>query len=75
MDFKNLLKSLENRICPNELKFSNNREEGVIDWEKVRYNTFYKSNEYFESKFPNKLHKLPAFDTWLFARHNLVIGI
>jgi hypothetical protein len=61
MDFKNLLKSLENGICPAELNFSGNKED-VIDWDKVRYNTFFKSNEYFENKFPAELQNLPAFD-------------
>jgi hypothetical protein len=61
MDFKNLLKSLENGICPAELNFSGNKED-VIDWDKVRYNTFFKSNEYFENKFPPELQNLPAFD-------------
>ena len=61
MDFKNLLKSLENGICPAELNFSGNKED-VIDWYKVRYNTFFKSNEYFENKFPAELQNLPAFD-------------
>jgi hypothetical protein len=61
MDFKNLLKSLENGICPAELNFSANKED-VIDWDKVRYNTFFKSNEYFEDKFPAELQNLPAFD-------------
>jgi hypothetical protein len=61
MDFKNLLKSLENGICPAELNFSGNKED-VIDWDKVRYNTFFKSNEYFEDKFPPELQNLPAFD-------------
>jgi hypothetical protein len=55
------LKSLENGICPAELNFSGNKED-VIDWDKVRYNTFFKSNEYFEDKFPTELHNLPAFD-------------
>jgi len=61
MDFKNLLKSLENGICPAELDFTTNKED-VIDWDKVRYNTFFKSNEYFENKFPAELQNLPAFD-------------
>ena len=61
MDFKNLLKSLENGICPAELDFTTNKED-VIDWDKVRYNTFFKSNEYFENKFPPELQNLPAFD-------------
>jgi hypothetical protein len=61
MDFKNLLKSLENGICPAELNFSGNKED-VIDWDKVRYNTFFRSNEYFEDKFPTELQNLPAFD-------------
>jgi hypothetical protein len=60
-DFKNILKSLENGVCPVELCY-NLKQDEVIDWEKVRYNTFYKSPDFFESKFPAEFENLPAFD-------------
>lgn len=60
-DFRNILKSLEQGICPSELSF-NLKQDEVIDWEKVRYNTFFKSNDFYQSKFPAELENLPAFD-------------
>ena len=63
MSLQNLIKSLENGICPAELNFSkNNNDNDNIDWEKVRYNTFYKSPEFFESKFPNEILGMNGFD-------------
>ena len=61
MSLENLIKQLEQGICPNELNYRSDREDD-FDWNKVRYNTFYKSNEYFESKLPEALQSLPAFD-------------
>ena len=61
MDLNRLIKCLENGECPPELNFRGDKED-VIDWDKVRYNTFFKSNEFFENKFPDVVHSLPAFD-------------
>jgi hypothetical protein len=61
MSLANLIKQLEQGFCPVELNFNTKADE-VIDWEKVRYNTFFKSNEFFENKFPPELQNLPAFD-------------
>ena len=61
MDLKNIIKQLELGICPAELNFTNSGGD-AIDWEKVSYNTFYRSPEFYENKFPEVVHKLPAFD-------------
>jgi len=61
MSLAHLIKQLEHGLCPVELNFNTKAEE-IIDWEKVRYNTFFKSNEFFENKFPPELQNLPAFD-------------
>lgn len=61
MDLNRIIRCLENGECPPELNFRGDKED-VIDWDKVRYNTFFKSNEYFENKFPEVVHSLPAFD-------------
>ena len=60
-DFKRLLKSLEQGVCPPELCF-NLKPDEEIDWQKVRYNTFFKSNDFYESKFPAEFENLPGFD-------------
>lgn len=61
MDLNRLIKSLEQGICPPELSY-NGEMEDVIDWDKVRYNTFFKSNEYFENKLPQVLQSLPGYN-------------
>ena len=60
-DIKNIIKSLEQGICPAELNFTLVQSD-PIDWQKVRYNTFFKSPEFFADKFPEVVHKLPGFD-------------
>jgi hypothetical protein len=59
-DINHLIKSLERGICPDELNFGL-RQNDEIDWQKVRYNTFFKSHEFFENKFP-EFNNFPAFD-------------
>jgi hypothetical protein len=61
MDLKNIITQLENGLCPAELNFSLIPSD-PIDWDKVRYNTFFKSHEFYADKFPEVVHKLPAFD-------------
>jgi len=60
-NFNLILRSLEQGICPAELNFNAKATE-VIDWEKVKYNTFYKSHEFYGSKFPPELENIPGFD-------------
>lgn len=60
-DIKKLIKSLEQGICPDELNFGL-RQNDEIDWEKVRYNTFFKSRDFFENKFPEGFESIPGFD-------------
>lgn len=61
MDLKNIIDQLENGLCPHELNFTLTPSD-AIDWDKVRYNTFFKSPEFYADKFPEVVHKLPAFD-------------
>jgi hypothetical protein len=64
MSLENIIKSLENGICPLELNYKP-REEGdvsTIDWDKVRYNLTYKQPEFYEQKFPPECAKIPGFD-------------
>jgi uncharacterized membrane protein len=59
---KQVLKDLKNGILPAELDFSVKTAPEVIDWNMVRYNSFYKSSDFFESKFPNGMLQIPGFD-------------
>ena len=61
MSFNTILRSLEKGICPPELCFNLKADE-EIDWQKVRYNSFYRSNDYFEGKFPAEFENIPGFD-------------
>jgi len=50
-DVKKLIRQLNLGILPNELNFTI-KPPDEIDWEKVQYNTFYKSRDYFIGKMP-----------------------
>lgn len=54
-------KCLMNNELPKELNFTIQNSE-AIDWAKVRYNTFYKTYEFAESKFPPGYDSIPGFD-------------
>ena len=51
-NFQDLIDQLNNGELPKELDFSVKPHE-PIDWEKVKYNTFYKQPSFFINKFPN----------------------
>jgi hypothetical protein len=42
--------------------FLSNDENDNVDWSKIKYNTFYKSPEYFIDKLPKGFHNLPGAD-------------
>ena len=56
-----LIRQLENGICPAELQYRADAQE-EINWEKIAYNTKYNSFDFFDSKFPNEIKKMPAYD-------------
>jgi len=58
-DLRRINQSLEKGIVPPEFMFFGNINDNV-DWEKVRYNTFYKSTDYFLNKFPSGFENLPG---------------
>ena len=63
MSIRKLNENLEKGILPPELFFGAKVEQQEeIDWEKVRYNTFYKDNDYFLNKLPKPIHKLPGIE-------------
>lgn len=51
-----------NGIVPDELNFNEQSQQNDLDWSKVAYNTFYKTPEYFLSKFPKGFENLPCAD-------------
>jgi hypothetical protein len=55
-----IIKLLNIGILPTNLDFSLKAETGY-DLNKVKYNTFYKSFEYFDSKFPDGMENLPGY--------------
>ena len=58
---KKVIELLNKGILPDELNFRDKPVE-AIDWAKVKYNTFYKSPEFYQSKFQEGLENLPGFD-------------
>ena len=60
-DIKRINKLLKNGILPVELDFVN-MSSNELDWEKVAYNTFYKTPEYFINKFPPGFESIPGYE-------------
>jgi hypothetical protein len=56
-----LNEDLNNGIVPPELDFSN-RTESNIDWNKVLYNSFYRSYEFYEKRYAKEIAGIPGFD-------------
>ena len=61
MSVKKLNQQLEKGILPDELNFSLEQNNN-IDIEKLKYNAFYRSYEFYESKFPNGYQSIPGFE-------------
>ena len=63
MSVRKLNESLEKGILPPELFFGiSNEPHEELDWAKVQYNTFYKTNDYFLSKLPKPIQNLPGIE-------------
>lgn len=56
-----LNKHFNNGILPDELNFSIKREY-FLDLNKIKYNAFYRSYEFYENKFPKGYESIPGFD-------------
>ena len=70
--FNKLLKSLNNGILPDELNYKTTNND-QIDLDKVRYNSFYRSDEYFLSKYPKGFETIPGFDKIIeYSKNNAV---
>ena len=62
MSVRKLNDQLEKGILPNELNFSVEQQNNSIDFEKLKYNAFYRSYEFYESKFPKGYENIPGFN-------------
>ena len=62
MDLSNLIKSLENGVCPTELLYKPNPETDEFDWNRVLYNLRYHNPEFYDNKFPPEIKQIPAYD-------------
>jgi len=64
-DIKKLNKLFNNKILPIELDYSKkpiSNGEPEIDWDNVRYNSFFKTFDYQYSKFPDGIESLPGWE-------------
>lgn len=59
---RKLNEDFERGILPKEFNFRKQEIIEEIDWDKVRYNTFYKENEYFLSKLPKPIRNIVGID-------------
>lgn len=58
-----LNKQLEQGVVPDELVFNRDTTGYVkFDWDKVKYNTFYKDKRYIERQFPPGYESIPGFE-------------
>jgi hypothetical protein len=66
--FTEILRKLEKGELPDELDFRP-KENPELDWSKIQYNTFYKSDEYILERYPNSMAfgNLPASEKLLDA--------
>jgi hypothetical protein len=62
MSLENIIRSLENGICPLELNYKPCEGGENIDWNRVLYNLKYKQPEFYEDKFPVECKQIPGFD-------------
>lgn len=60
MDIAKLNEDLEKGILPFELDLSNGFRP-VIDWEKLKYNAFYRSYEFYADRYKNEIKGIPYF--------------
>lgn len=61
MDLRELNKLLSKGILPDELDFTV-KPRPELDINKIKYNAFYRSYEYAESKFPPGYENIPGFE-------------
>ena len=62
MDIKSINKSFVNRYIPNFLFYNASPEYNMsIDINKIQYNNYYQSYEFFESKFPKGYNNIIGF--------------
>lgn len=62
MSINKLNEQLNQGILPEELNFSNQKQSFEIDINKIKYNAFYRTYEFYESKFPDGYQSIPGFD-------------
>lgn len=62
MSIQELNSQLNLGILPDELNFSIKRDNVELDINKIKYNSFYRSYEFYESKFPKGYDSIIGFD-------------
>jgi len=59
-DIRIINEYFEKGLVPPEFDFRKKDDADDVDWEKVKYNSFYKSTDYFLNKFPAGFENLPG---------------
>jgi len=63
---QNLNRALSTGQIPNELNYTSSKlNDPTIDLLKLRYNTFYKTPQFFDKRFHPCLKSLPGYETIL----------
>lgn len=63
-EIKEINELFEMNVLPLQFNFTEaNVNNHKIDWEKVKYNSFYKTPEFYLQKFPNGIQNIPGIET------------
>jgi hypothetical protein len=57
-----LIQQLNAGILPDELNYSGEKHFEGVDIAKLQYNAFYRSYDYYLSRFPRGMENLPGFE-------------
>ena len=60
-ELRQINRCFQNGVLPSLLNYTIQPKD-AIDWDKVRYNAFYKSPDFLLNKFPAGFENLPASD-------------
>jgi len=63
-DIRIINEYFERGLVPPEFDFRK-KDDDNIDWEKVKYNSFYRTTDYFLNKLPTGFENLPGAETIL----------
>jgi hypothetical protein len=71
MSLKKINEQLQKGVLPDDFKFFETPNQDNLDWNKVKYNAFYKEYDYHFDKLPKALHNIPGIESIVEMNMNL----